>query len=67
MSNDDTLRQEYSADLIRSGKRGKYAKQFQEGTNIVLIDPELHKLFPDTEAVNRALREYAKEHHLSPT
>ena len=59
MSSDkDTLRDEYPEDLIRSGVRGKYAKSYREGTNIVLIDPDLHKLFPDSEAVNRALREY---------
>lgn len=55
----DTLRDEYPEDLIKSGARGKYAKSYREGTNIVLIDPDLHKLFPDSEAVNRALREYA--------
>ncbi len=59
MCNDkDTLRKEYPADLIKSGIRGKYTKSYREGTNIVLIDPDLHKLFPDSEAVNRALREY---------
>ncbi len=59
MSNDkDTLREEYPEDLINSGIRGKYTKNYREGTNIVLIDPDLHKLFPDSEAVNRALREY---------
>ena len=59
MSNDkDTLRDEYPEDLIRSGIRGKYAKRFREGTNVVLIDPDLHELFPDSESVNRALREY---------
>lgn len=59
MGNDkDTLRDEYSEDLIRSGVRGRYTKSYREGTNIVLIDPDLHALFPDSEAVNRALREY---------
>lgn len=59
MSNDrDTLRDDYPADLIKSGVRGKYAKRYREGTNLVLIDSDLHKLFPDSEAVNRALREY---------
>jgi len=57
-SDEDTLRDEYSEDLIRSGVRGKYTNRYREGTNIVLIDPDLHKLFPDSEAVNRALREY---------
>ena len=59
MSNDkETLREEYPEDLINSGIRGKYTKSYRGGTNIVLIDPDLHKLFPDSEAVNRALREY---------
>jgi len=59
MNNDkDTLRDEYPGDLIRSGERGKYAKAYREGTNIVLIEPDLHELFPSSEAVNRALRDY---------
>ena len=67
MSNEDTLRPEYSADLIKSGVRGKYASRYKEGTNIVVIEPDLHKIFPDSEAVNRALRQYAKEHQISQT
>ncbi len=60
MSNDkDTLRQEYSPELIKSGVRGKYAARYHAGTNVVLIEPDLHKLFPNSEAVNRALRDYA--------
>jgi hypothetical protein len=54
----DTMRDEYPETLIKSGVRGKYAKKYREGTNVVLIDPDLHKLFPNSEAVNRALREY---------
>jgi hypothetical protein len=62
MSNDkDTLRDEYPAELIRSGVRGKYTKRYREGTNVVLIDPDLHKFFPDSKAVNRALREYVSK------
>jgi hypothetical protein len=67
MNNEDTLRPEYSADLIQSGERGKYAKRYHEGTNIVPIDPDLHRLFPDTKSVNHALRKYAEEHHMSVT
>ena len=58
-SEKDTLRDEYPEDLIKSGVRGKYARRYREGTNIVLIEPDLHKLFPDSNAVNQALREYA--------
>lgn len=57
-SDKDTLRNEYPENLIKSGVRGKYAKAYREGTNVVLIEPDLHKLFPDSEAVNRALRDY---------
>jgi hypothetical protein len=59
MSNDtDTLRDEYPEELIRSGQRGKYTKAYRDGTNVVLIESDLHKLFPTSEAVNRALRDY---------
>ncbi len=65
MNNEDTLRPEYPADLIKSGVRGKYANRYREGTNVVLVDPDLHRLFPDSESVNRALRKFAKEHRMS--
>ena len=64
MNNKDTLRPEYSSELIKSGVRGKFASRYREGTNIVLVDPDLHKLFPNSEAVNQALRKFAEEHHL---
>ena len=67
MNNEDTLRPEYPADLIKSGVRGKYASRYREGTNLVLVEPDLHRLFPDSESVNRALRKFAKEHQMSPT
>jgi hypothetical protein len=57
----DSMRDEYPENLIKSGVRGKYAKRYREGTNVVLIDPDLHKLFPNSEAVNRALREYVSK------
>jgi hypothetical protein len=57
-SDKDTLRDEYPESLIKSGVRGKNAKSYREGTNVVLLDPDLHELFPNSEAVNRALRDY---------
>ena len=54
----DTLRDEYPEALIRSGERGKYAKDHREGTNVVLIEHDLHQLFPTSDSVNRALRDY---------
>lgn len=56
------IRAEYPPELIRSGERGKYTERYREGSNIVLIDPELHKHYPDAEAVNRALREHLARH-----
>ncbi|GAB6060690.1 hypothetical protein [Desulfonatronum parangueonense] len=67
MNHDDTLRAEYPPELIKSGERGKFAKRYREdGTNLVYIEPDLLKFFPDSEAVNRALRKYCSEHHPSP-
>jgi len=57
IENDD-LRPEYPAELVRSGIRGKYAKRFKEGSNVVVIDPDLSDAFPNSEAVNEALRDY---------
>ncbi|MBV9923898.1 MAG: hypothetical protein JOZ96_02575 [Acidobacteria bacterium] len=42
------------------GAVGKYAKQYAEGTNVVLLDPDVAKVFPDSEAVNQALRALAQ-------
>ena len=55
------LRPEYPEELIKSGVRGKYTKRYREGTNVVLIDSDLHKLFPDSASVNKALREYVAQ------
>jgi hypothetical protein len=51
------MRDEYD---FSKGERGKYAQRYREGTNVVLLDPELRKSFPNDEAVNDALREYLK-------
>ncbi len=38
------------------GERGKYAKQYAAGTNVILLDPDVAKQFPSSESVNKALR-----------
>jgi len=38
------------------GARGKYAQRFAEGSNIVVLSPEVANIFPDSESVNQALR-----------
>lgn len=50
------LRPEYDLAKLKGGVRGKYYQQAQVGTNLVLVEPELAKIFPDTASVNRALR-----------
>ena len=52
----DDLRPEYDLSQLKGGVRGKYYRRAAAGTNLVLIEPDLANLFPDAEAVNRALR-----------
>jgi hypothetical protein len=50
---------DFSPELLRNGVSGKYAARFCEGVNLVPIDPDLRTIFPDTEALNQALRAMA--------
>ena len=52
----DTLRPEYRREDLGKGVRGKYFKQHVQGTNLVLLQPEVAKAFPTPAAVNEALR-----------
>jgi hypothetical protein len=38
------------------GVRGKYAARYAAGTNVIVLSPDLAEIFPDSEAVNEALR-----------
>jgi hypothetical protein len=51
--NDPDMLEEYD---FSGGVRGKYAKRYAEGTNVVIIDPDVAEYFPDHDAVNEALR-----------
>lgn len=54
---DDDLRPEYRREDFPAGlERVKYAARMAEGSNIVRIDPDLSRAFPDSAAVNKALR-----------
>jgi hypothetical protein len=50
------MRLEYDLSQLPGGVRGKYYQRVRAGGNIVLLDPELSKPFPTSEAVNDALR-----------
>jgi hypothetical protein len=51
------MRDEYD---FTGGIRGKYASRFAEGSNIVVLDPDVADVFPDGKSVNDALRALAK-------
>jgi len=53
MHNDPDMLEEYD---FRGGVRGKYAKRYAEGTNVVVLDPDVAEYFPDHESVNESLR-----------
>ena len=57
---DDDLSREYDFSKMKLVGRGIYAERYRSGTNIVLLDRDVRKAFPDDQAVNEALREIAK-------
>jgi len=50
---DDDLLPEYD---FSGAVRGKYYGRYQQGTNVILLDPDVAEAFKDSESVNRALR-----------
>ena len=52
----DEMRPEYDFASMKGGVRGKYVRRLRSETNLVLIEPDLAKVFPTEEAVNEALR-----------
>lgn len=57
MSMDDDLRDEYD---FSHGVRGKYAARYAEGSNVVVLEPDLAAKYPTSEEVNDALRRLEK-------
>lgn len=60
---DDEMRAEYD---LRGGVRGKYYERYREGTNVVLLEPDVAREFRDSATVNEALRHYLSEHGSPP-
>lgn len=56
-SDDPDMLPEYD---FSQGVRGKYAKRYREGCNVVVLEPDVAKAFPDSKSVNRALRHLAE-------
>lgn len=55
MKKTDGMRAEYPREVLGKGVRGKHYAEFTKGSNLVLLTPELSKIFPTNEAVNAAL------------
>ena len=51
----DEMRSEYQREDLGKGVRGKHYEEFKKGSNLILLTPELSKIFPTNEAVNTAL------------
>ena len=53
VNSDPEMLEEYD---FQGGRRGVYAAQYAEGTNLVALAPDVAAVFPDSESVNEALR-----------
>jgi hypothetical protein len=56
----DELRRVYRRSDLGKGVRGKYLKAYRAGTNLVLLEPDVAKVFHSSDAVNDALRSLLK-------
>lgn len=52
------MRVEYD---FSQGKRGKYARRYAEGTNVVVLDPDVAKVFSNSKSVNVSLRKIIRQ------
>jgi len=62
-SDKDTMRPEYD---FSKAARGVTAARYTEGTNVVLLDPDVAALFPDSRSANEALRTIGRLMHTAP-
>lgn len=60
----DDLRPEYDLTRLKGGLKGKYAKLYAQGSNVVALDPDVAKVFRTSKAVNRSLRALIEVVHL---
>ena len=55
-TNHNGLRPEYDFASMKGGVRGKYVQRLRQGSNVVMLEPDIAEAFPNEEAVNQALR-----------
>lgn len=56
----EEMRKEYKREDLGKGIRGKYLEDYNSGTNLVLLSPDVAAAFPDDASVNDALRSLIK-------
>ena len=59
-TSEDDLRDENDFSTLSGVEHGKYADRYREGTNIVMLDPDVAAAFPNDKAVNNAFRQLMK-------
>jgi hypothetical protein len=52
------MRNEYD---FSQGERGKYALRYAQGTNVVVLEPDVAKVFSDSKSVNVSLRRFIRK------
>jgi len=57
----DELRAEYRLSDFTSLVRGKYYRRYMESSNVVVLEPDVHRRFRNSSAVNKALRSLMRE------
>lgn len=61
MAEKDEMREEYRREDLGRGTRGKHYAADRKCTNVVVLDPDIARAFPDSKSVNQALREYLEK------
>lgn len=56
----EEIRKEYKREDLGKGIRGKYFANYEKGSNLVLLNPDVAAVFPDDASVNEALRSLMK-------
>ena len=57
---------EYDLSKLKGAVRGKHFKQYQAGTNLALLEPDVRAAFPTDDAVNEALRSLVRKKKQTP-
>jgi hypothetical protein len=58
----DELRDEYDFSQMKGGIRGKYVEQYHNDVKLIMLEPDVVKIFPDAKSVNAALRIFSKNY-----